>query len=66
METTQIYSKPRQHDNIHRTKPLTDKINLLKQLDKMGINKEDYCLTQSSILSIMGIRDNDRYRSILT
>lgn len=59
METTQIYSKPRQHDNIHRTKPLTDKINLLKQLDKMGINKEDYCLTQSSILSIMGIRDND-------
>ena len=25
----------------------------------MGIDKDEYCLTQSSILSVMGIRDND-------
>jgi hypothetical protein len=59
METEQIYNKPRKKDGIHRIKPLTNKIKLLEKMDKMGIDKNDYCLTQSSILSIMGIRDND-------
>ena len=59
METDQIYKNPTKHDNIHRITPLTDKVQLLAQLDEMGIDKDEYCLTQSSILSIMGIRDND-------
>lgn len=59
METDQIYKNPTRHDGIHRVKPLTDKIRLLEQLDAMGIDKDEYCLTQSSILSAMGIRDND-------
>ncbi len=59
METDQIYTNPTRHDGIHRVKPLTNKIRLLEQLDAMGIDKDEYCLTQSSILSVMGIRDND-------
>ena len=59
MKTSQIYKDPTKHDNIHRIKPITNKTNLLKQLDEMGIDKDDYCLTQSSILSVMGIRSND-------
>ena len=59
METNQIYKNPTKHDGIHRVKPLTSKIKLLNQLNQLGIDKDDYCLTQSSILSVMGIRDND-------
>ena len=59
MKTSQIYSEPRKRDGKHRIKPLTNKIKLLEKMDKIGINRDDYCLTQSSILSIMGIRDND-------
>jgi hypothetical protein len=59
METTKIYNTPTKIDNIHRSKPVTDKIKLLHTLDALGIDRNEYCLTQSSILSIMGIRDND-------
>ena len=59
MKTEQIYNEPRKKDNIHRVKPLTNKIKLLEEMDKRGISRDDYCLTQSSILSIMDIRDND-------
>ena len=59
METDQIFKTPTKHDNIHRVKPVTHRIKLLKQLDAMGISRKDYCLTQSSILSAMLIRDND-------
>ena len=59
MKTEQIYKKAATHDGIHRVKPLLNKISLLKKLDEMGIDKEDYCLCQSSILSIMGVRDSD-------
>ena len=59
MKTPQIYHEPRKKDGLHRIKPLTNKIKLLEEMDKKGINRNDYCLTQSSILSIMGIRDND-------
>ena len=59
METNQIYRDPTKHDNIHRVKPLTNQVHLLKQLDAMGIDKDEYCLTQSSILSLMGLRSND-------
>ena len=59
MKTTQIYDNPRKKDGLHRIKPLTSKIKLLEKMDEMGIDKNDYCLTQSSILNIMGIRNND-------
>ena len=59
MKTSQIYDEAREKDGLHRIKPLTSKIKLLEEMDKRGISRNDYCLTQSSILSIMGIRDND-------
>ena len=59
MEKSQIYQNATKHDNIHRIKPLTNKIKFLKVLDEIGINRDEYCLTQSSILSVMGIRNND-------
>ena len=59
MKTSQIYNEPRKKDGLHRIKPLTNKIKLLEEMDRRGISREDYCLAQSSILSIMGIRDND-------
>ena len=59
MKTTQIYNEPRKKDGLHRIKPLTNKIKLLEKIDALGIDKNEYCLTQSSILSLMSIRDND-------
>lgn len=59
IETSKIYDTPTKIDGVHRVKPVTSKIHLLKQLDELGIDKNEYCLTQSSILSAMGIRDND-------
>ena len=59
METNQIYKDPTKHDGIHRIKPLTSRVKLLEQLDAMGIDRDEYCLTQSSILSLMGLRPND-------
>ena len=59
METNQIFKNPTKHDNIHRVKHRTDSVNLLKQLDTMGIDRDEYCLAQSSILNLMGIRDNN-------
>ena len=59
MKTSQIYNEPRKKDGIHRIKPLTNKIKLLEEMDRRGISRDEYCLTQSSILSVMGIRDND-------
>jgi hypothetical protein len=59
METNQIYKDPTKHDGIHRMKPLTSRVKLLEQLDAMGIDRDEYCLTQSSILSLMGLRPND-------
>jgi len=59
METNQIYKDPTKHDGIHRVKPQTSRVKLLEQLDAMGIDRDEYCLTQSSILSLMGLRPND-------
>ncbi len=59
MKTSQIYDEARKKDGLHRVKPLTSKIKLLEEMDRRGISRDDYCLAQSSILSIMGIRDND-------
>ena len=59
MKTSQIYDEAREKDGLHRIKPLTSKIKLLEEMDRRGISRDDYCLAQSSILSIMDIRDND-------
>ena len=59
MKTSQIYDEPREHDGLHRIKPLTNKIKLLEKMDEMGIDRNEYCLAQSSILSIMNVREND-------
>ena len=59
METSKIYDTPTKLDGIHRVKPVTTKLNLLNELLATGISKEDFCLTQSAILTIMGIRSND-------
>ena len=59
MKTSQIYSEPRKKDGLHRIKPLTNRIKLLEEMDRKGISRDDYCLAQSSILNIMGIRNND-------
>jgi|TARA_R110000782_G_scaffold55022_2_gene116263 hypothetical protein len=59
METSQIYDLPRKLDGIIRTTKLTSKLKHLSLLDKMGISRDEYCICQSGILSVMGIRDND-------
>tara|TARA_B100000963_G_scaffold360467_1_gene391451 strand:- start:1742 stop:3172 length:1431 start_codon:yes stop_codon:yes gene_type:complete len=59
METEKIFNKPWSNDNKIRTEKPTSKIKLLQKLDEMGIDRNEYCLCQSSILSVMGIRDND-------
>lgn len=59
METEKIYSQPTKIDNVHRIKPLSNNISKLKELDNLGIPRSEYCLAQSSILSVMGVRNND-------
>ena len=59
MDKSQIFDEPTKHDNIHRLYHPAKVINGLTDLDNMGINRDDYTLTQSSILTTMGIRQND-------
>ena len=59
METAQIFNQSTKHDNVHRLHHPTKFIKGLSELDDMGIDKSEYSLTQSSILTIMGIRQND-------
>ena len=59
METEKIFNKAWVNDNKIRIEPPTSKLKHLSKLDEMGISRGDYCLCQSSILTVMGIRDND-------
>ena len=59
MKTSLIYDTPTKLDGVHRVKPVLSKLTLLKELLATGISKDEFCLTQSAILSIMGIRPND-------
>ena len=59
MEKSQIFDEPTKHDNIHRLYHPSKVIRGLEDLDNMGISQDDYTLTQSSILTTMGIRQND-------
>ena len=57
MREERIYNVPWENDNkIRISNPLLNLRNLY-QLDKFS--KDGYCLTQSSILALMGIRKND-------
>lgn len=59
MKTEKIYDIPWSNDNkIRTTKPI-DNLNILSELDRMGIPHSEYCICQSGILSAMGIRQND-------
>ena len=59
IETEKIFNKAWVNDNKIRIEPPTSKLKHLSKLDEMGISRGDYCLCQSSILTIMGVRDND-------
>ena len=54
-----IYNKPRKKDGIHRIYSPVSKLKNILELDSMGFPREDYTLTQSAILTLMGIRQND-------
>jgi hypothetical protein len=54
-----IYNKPRKKDGIHRVYSPVSKLKNIFELDSMGFPREDYTLTQSAILTLMGIRQND-------
>ena len=57
MKEEKIYNVPWENDNLIRaTNPLLN-LKSIEQLQQL--NKSQYCLTQSSILAIMGIRQND-------
>jgi len=57
MEREKIYNIPWKNDNKIRTPNPLYNIKSLPQLD--GFDRRQYCLTQSSILALMGIRSND-------
>jgi len=57
MREERIYNIPWENDNKIRTSNPLLNLRNLHQLDKFS--KDDYCLTQSSILALMGIRKND-------
>ena len=57
MEKEKIYNIPWKNDNKIRTPNPLYNIKSLSQLD--GFDRSQYCLTQSSILALMGIRTND-------
>ncbi len=59
MKKNQIYNEPRPDDNIQRIKPLIKNINGLNYLDEAGLPRGEYALVQSSILALMGVRQND-------
>ena len=57
MDKEKIYNIPWKNDNKIRIPNPLYNIKSLPQLD--GFDRSQYCLTQSSILALMGIRSND-------
>ena len=56
MKKSQIYDNPREHDRIHRVHPLIKNVN---GLSNITIPRGEFTITQSGILALMGIRQND-------
>ena len=57
METEKIYNVAWKNDNKIRIKNPLYNLKSLSQLN--DLDRREYCLTQSSILALMGIREND-------
>lgn len=57
MKKQKVYNVPFKNDNIIRTKHPLSNFNNLSELSNLP--KNHFCLTQSSILSLMGIRQNE-------
>jgi hypothetical protein len=59
MKTDRIYDVPWENDfKIRTTKPI-ENLNIVSEMDNLGIPRSEYCICQSGILSAMGIRKND-------
>jgi hypothetical protein len=56
IEGKHLYDEIREDDGKHRVQPLVSRV---KGLDKVNIPAGDFTVTQSGILSLMGIRQND-------
>ena len=56
IEEKYLYDEIRDDDGKHRVQPLVSRV---KGLDKVNIPTGDFTITQSGILSLMGIRQND-------
>ena len=56
IEEKYLYDEIRDDDGKHRVQPLVSRV---KGLDKVNIPTGDFTVTQSGILSLMGIRQND-------
>ena len=56
IEGKYLYDTIRDDDGKHRVQPLVSRV---KGLDKVNITAGDFTITQSGILSLMGIRQND-------
>lgn len=57
MEKEKVFNKPWKNDNKIRTNHPLKLFNYLDELNKL--DNSHFCLTQSSILTLMGIRPND-------
>ena len=58
MKCEQIYDRAREHDGIHRIKPLINNVTGLHTLGDY-IPSGEFTICQSGILALMGIRQND-------
>ena len=56
MNKSQIYDNPREHDGMHRVQPLITNVNGLSNIQ---IPQGEFTITQSGILALLGIRQND-------
>ena len=59
MNREKIYNLPRVKDGKHRVMPLTNKVFGIQEVLDLGIPASEFTITQSGILALMGIRQND-------
>ena len=59
MKTSQIYDEPRKKDGKQRAKPLITNLTGVQNVLDLNIPAEEFTITQSGILALMGIRKND-------
>ena len=64
MKKQKIYNEPWENDNKIRIKTPLYNFSFSDELNSLP--KSEYCLTQSSILALMGIRSNDDFDLIVT